>query len=96
MSNIFQIRLDNGANRSRKIETLAEVMGCNKTRAVMEAVEFYLRMHGDTTAVPTGAFAQLMERADEQGSVTAEEIAALLDTDALPVEAQTSWSVGEE
>lgn len=51
-------------------------------------------MAGDTTAVPTGRVAQLMERAVAQGSVTPEEIAGVLDTDELPVEADVSWKIG--
>lgn len=46
--------------------------------------------------MPTGAVKELMERAVEQGSVTPEEIAEVLGTDKLPVEAETEWSVGPE
>ena len=51
-------------------------------------------MAGDTTAVPVGAIEQLMELAVKEGSVTPEEIADVLDTEELPVEAETYWSVG--
>jgi len=67
-----------------------------KSKAIDRAAEFYIKMAGDTTAVPTGAFVELMATAEEQGSVTAEEIAEILGTEALPVEAETSWSVGSE
>ncbi len=67
-----------------------------KSKAIDRAAEFYIKMAGDTTAVPTGAFVELMETAEEQGSVTPEEIAEILDTDELPVDAKTSWSVGEK
>ncbi len=56
----------------------------------------YLRICASTPAVLNGAFVELMEKAERQGSVTAEEIAELLHTDELPVEVQTSWSVGIE
>ena len=50
------------------------------------AADYYLKMSGDTVAVPNGAV--------EQGSVTPEEIAEILHTDELTVRAETSWSVG--
>lgn len=84
-------------SRKRSLDALTDATGENtKSKAIDKAAEFYIKMAGDTTAVPTGAIAEMMERADEQGSVTAEEIAEILDTEELPVEAETSWSVGEE
>ncbi|WP_423745111.1 hypothetical protein V5735_03540 (plasmid) [Haladaptatus sp. SPP-AMP-3] len=65
-----------------------------KSKALDRAAEFYLQMRGDTAAVPNGAFVELMEKAEKQGSVTAEEIAEVLHTEELPVEVQTSWSIG--
>lgn len=83
--------------RERRLEQLCEATGeAAKSKAIDEAAEFYLRMAGDTTAVPTGAFVELMERAEAQGSVTPEEIADVLDTPQLPVSASVSWSVGRE
>ncbi|MFH5800451.1 hypothetical protein [Haladaptatus sp. CMAA 1911] len=77
------------------MEFLLEATGeKTKSKALDCAAEFYLQMRGDTAAVPNGAFVELMEKAEQQGSVTAIEIANLLDTEELPVEAQTSWSVG--
>jgi len=52
-------------------------------------------MRGGTSTVPNGSIAKLLRRAEEQGSVTAEEIAEELSTPELPVEARTEWSVGE-
>ena len=67
-----------------------------KSKAIDKAAEFYIKMRGNNVAIPTGAFAELMERADHQGSVTPEEIAKILDTEQLPVEATTTWSVGDD
>lgn len=81
--------------RERRMEYLLEATGENtKSKALDRAAELYLQMRGDTAAVPNGAFVELMEKAERQGSVTAEEIAELLDTDELPVEAETNWAVG--
>lgn len=52
-------------------------------------------MCGGTTARPTGAVEELMELAVEQGSVTPEEIATVLTTEELSVQAETNWSVGQ-
>jgi hypothetical protein len=83
--------------RERRLENLLEATGENaKSKALDTAANFYLEMAGDTTAVPTGAFVELMELAEDQGSVTPEEIAEVLDTEQLPVSASTSWSVGED
>lgn len=89
------MRIEATDARERKWENLKEATGKgHKSTALDTAADYYLTMAGDTTAVPVGAIEELMKRADEQGSVTAEEIADVLDTEELPVEAETSWSVG--
>jgi len=91
------MRIEATDARERKWENLKEATGeGHKSTALDAAADYYLKMAGGTTAVPVGAIAELMKRADEQGSVTAEEIAEVLDTEQLPVEAETSWSVGTE
>lgn len=83
--------------RERRLDNLTEATGENsKSKAIDRAADFYLKMAGDTTAVPSGAFVELMKVAEEQGSVTPEQIASILDTEELPMSATTSWSVGEE
>ncbi len=52
-------------------------------------------MHG-SEAYPTGAVMRVMEETINQGSLTGEEIAEILDEEELPVEYETSWSVGSE
>ena len=90
------MRLRMTDSRERRLEQLCEATGENtKSKALDRAAAFYLKMAGDTTAVPTGAFVELMECAVDHGSITPEEIAAILDTDELPVQAETSWAVGE-
>jgi len=78
------------------MDALLEATGENtKSKAIDRAAEFYIKMAGDSVAVPKGAFEELMATAERQGSVTSEEIAEVLDTEELPVEAELSWSVGE-
>ena len=75
-------------------EDLLDSTGENsKSKALDRAAKFYYEMSGDS--VTTGEFEELMERAVDQGSVTPGEIAEVLDTEELPVEAETEWSVGE-
>jgi hypothetical protein len=91
------MRLRMNDRRKHRLENLLDATDENaKAKAIDRAAEFYIKMAGDTTASPVGAIEELMERADEQGSVTAEEIAQVLDTEELPVDAETSWSVGPE
>lgn len=51
-------------------------------------------MRGDTTAEPIG-IPELIHRADQKGSLTAAEIAEILDVDDLALEYRSTWTVGE-
>lgn len=83
--------------RERRMDALLDATGENtKSKALDRATGFYLKMRGETTAIPTGAFEELMATAERQGSVTSEEIAEILVTEELPVEAETIWSIGGE
>lgn len=91
------MRLRMTEKRERRIEQLKEATGENmKSKAIDQASEFYIQMAGDTVAIPTGAFTELMQEAESNGSLTPEEIATILDTDQLPVNAVVEWSVGKE
>ena len=84
-------------DRERRLDSLVEATGENtKSKAIDRAAKYYTRMAGGTAAVPTGQLEKLMARAEEQGSVTPQEIAEILDTEELPVEAALTWSVGDE
>jgi hypothetical protein len=90
------MRIRSNEKRERKWDSLKEATGKSTTSGALDvAANYYLRMRGGTTAVPHGKLDELMQRADEQGSVNAEEIAEVLDVDELPVSASTTWSVGE-
>lgn len=83
--------------RERRLDNLCEATDENtKSKALDRAATFYLKMAGDTTAVPNGAFVELMERAEEKGSLTPTEIADILDTDELPLKATMDWSIGQK
>jgi hypothetical protein len=83
--------------RESRLEQLKEATEQNtKSKALDQAAEFYIRMAGDTVAIPTGAFTELMQKAESKGSLTPQEIATILNTDQLPVAAETIWTVGEK
>lgn len=91
------MRIHDTEERERLWSDLLDATGENtKSGALDEAARYYVRMAGGTSAVPNGAVAELLALAEEQGSVTVEEIADVLDTPELPVDAQTTWSVNPE
>ena len=82
--------------RERRIERVKEATGENtKSGAIDVALAFYLQMGAVDHGTRVGNVAELMQAASERGSLTAPEIAAILDTPQLPIEASTSYSVGE-
>ncbi|MFC7132356.1 MULTISPECIES: hypothetical protein [Salinibaculum] len=90
------MRLRMNDERERRLEALLEASGENtKSKAIDSAAKYYVRMSGGTQAVPTGKMTELMQLAEQQGSVTPAEIADVLDTQELPVTWQSSWSVGD-
>jgi chemotaxis regulatin CheY-phosphate phosphatase CheZ len=90
------MRIEKTEARAQKWEYLKEATGESATsKALDRAADYYLRMRGDTTAVPKGKLTDLMMAAQDWGSLTPEEIAEILDTDELPVQCEVSVSVGE-
>lgn len=91
------MRIEDTDARKRRWNYLVEATGERaKSKAIDRAAKFYLKMRGDTTAHPCGAFDELLDAAEECGSLEAEEIAEILNTDELPVryEVTTERSVG--
>ena len=82
--------------RERRIERVKQATGENtKSGAIDVALGFYLQMGATDAGRRVGKLEKLMSAASERGSLTAPEIAAILDTPQLPIEASTSYSVGE-
>ena len=83
--------------RKSTIAAACDVFDTNKTQAVLQACRLAARLNGENDVEPgAGAFARLLEAAEEHGSLTGEEIAAILSTDELPIEFETMtrWQVG--
>lgn len=94
MSNSMSYRMTE--SRELRLEHLQDALDeSTKSKALDKAMGFTLRMRGNSGAYRTGAIAELMQLAEEQGSVTAAEIAAVLDTPQVPVEHESRWSVGD-
>ena len=88
------MRIESTDERERRFKHLCEATGESaKSKAIDQAAKYYLRMAGGTPAVPNGKIAELLELAEDQGTVTVEEIADVLDAEELSVTAETHWSV---
>jgi len=91
------MRIRDSEQRTRRWEALKEVTGERTVAGAIDvAVAYYLVMHGDTVVEPSGAVPELMDRATEKGSLTAREIAEVLDVDELPVEYSEEWHRGRD
>jgi hypothetical protein len=91
------MRIRDTDRRKREWENLKEATGENtKSGAIDTAVRFYLEMGKVDYGKRVGEFDTLMSAAVEQGSLTAPEIAEILDTEYLPLEASASYSVGRD
>lgn len=91
------MRIKKTDTRERKWENLKEATGKGHTSQALDvAADYYLRMVGGNEAYPHGAVDDLLSKAEDEGSLTAEEIAEELDTPQLPVEYETSRQVGPD
>ena len=89
------MRIQKTDARERRWAYLKEATGKGHTSAALdEAATYYLRMRGDTGAYPRGLLEELIERAEQEGSLTAAEIVEILDTDELPLTYDAEWAVG--
>jgi hypothetical protein len=90
------MRLRMNDERDRRLEALLEASGENtKSKTIDSGAKYYVRMSGGTGAVPDGKLAELVQLAEQQGSVTPAEIADVLDTEELLVVWESNWSVGD-
>lgn len=84
-------------SRNRRLEDVKDALDENAgSKALFAAAKYAVRMRGGTNAVPNGRIAKLLKLADEQGSVTAAQIAEVLDTSEIPVEYDSEWSIGSD
>jgi len=67
-----------------------------KSKALDVAVRYYLRMRGDTLVIPKGQIPELMAAAESRGSLTAGEIAEILNSEELPIEHESNTKIGRQ
>jgi len=83
--------------RERWYDLLLDATGENaKSKALDEAARFYVKMAGGTNAREIGHIERVLREADEQGSLTAAEIAETLDTRHCPVDYTSTINVGTD
>ncbi len=91
------MRIQSTDERKRRWEHLQEATGESTTAGALDvAARQYIRLKGGTSAVPHGVLEELLAAAEERGSLTGEEIVAILSTKELPLEYETDWNVGSE
>lgn len=89
------MRIRGTDKRKREWEMLQEATGEATTSGALDvATRYYLKMRGGNAAAPTGAVDDLMQLAVDEGSVTAGQIADVLDVDELPVDYSREYTVG--
>ncbi|WP_226007772.1 hypothetical protein [Natrinema salinisoli] len=89
------MRIQKTDARERKWKYLKEATGESTVSGALDAAtDYYLKMRGDTTAQPKGCVPELIRRADQEGSLTAAEIAEVLDVDEMSLEYQSTWNIG--
>lgn len=92
------MRIRENDKRKRLYENLLEASSVGtKSGALDEAARFYCRMRGHNGVNPRkGKLEELMATAVDEGSVTPEQIASIMDSEEIPVSASTEWAVGQE
>jgi len=91
------MRIKTTDDRERLWENLCEATDEQaRSKALDRAARYYLRMCGGVAAYGRGDIQTLLDAAEEEGSLTASQIAAILDERELPVTYETTSSVGPE
>ena len=91
------MRIKTTDDRERLWENLCEATDEQaRSKALDRAARYYLRMCGGVAAYGRGDIQTLLDAAEEEGSLTASQIAAILDNRELPVTYETESSVGPE
>jgi len=89
------MRIADTKDRERLWEMLVECSDQQtKSKAIEDAARYYCRMRGARGY--NSAVEELLSAAVEEGSLTAAEIAAILDARELPVAVEQSVAIGEE
>jgi len=89
------MRIADTDERARLWDALVECSDqSTKSKAIEDAARYYCRMRGARGY--NSAVEELLDRAVDEGSLTAAEIAAILDARELPVAVETEVAIGDE
>ncbi len=92
-----KMRIKSTDDRKQLWENLCKATDEQATsKALDTSARYYLKMCGGVAAYGRGDIQHLLDVAEEKGSLTPQEIAAVLDERELPVEYDTHSSVGKE
>jgi hypothetical protein len=87
------MRIADTEDREHLWEMLVECSDqSTKSKAIEDAARYYCRMRGARGY--NSAVEELLDRAVDEGSLTADEIAAILDARELPVAVETEVAIG--
>ena len=90
------MRIEMTDERERLYSNLVEATGQRaKSKAIDDAARYYCRMRGDVAAYGMGQIEELLRAADERGSLTASEIAEIVDARELSVDYETAIQIGD-
>jgi len=90
------MRIETTESRQRLWDNLVEATDERaRSKAIDKASRYYLRMCGGVAAYGRGSIQELLDAAEQKGSLTAPEIAEILDERELPVSYETKSDVGE-
>lgn len=88
------MRIRSTEERERRLERLKEATGeSTKSGAIDEASKFFLAMAAVDHGTRVGKLEELLRTAADRGNLTAPEIAEILSTPQVQLEAETTYQV---
>jgi len=90
------MRIRSTDERQRRLERLKEATGeSTKSGAIDEACKFYLEMAAVDQGYRVGKLEELLSTAADRGSLTTAEIAQILSTPQVQLEASTTFEISD-
>ena len=89
------MRLRMNPERERRLNELCDALDENtKSKAIDRAAELTIDLLGSGD-YNKSQIDELLETAESEGSLTTREIATILNTDVVPIEYESNWSINE-
>jgi len=90
------MRIQKTDARERKWKYLKEATGESTVSGALMRPRTTTSKCVGTRQPSRGCVPELIQRADQEGSLTAAEIVEVIDTDELPLEYRSTWTIGDE